>query len=258
MNNYGLPLRQSATAEYVLAVIRDHHRQQIETDPEADPGASLTLQTTVTEWRDACDLQPWKLLAVALNEIWEMDRPIAEWRGVLTPPTKRTLADVCAFISRHSHRPVFEPVRLFGHTCAKAEAFLAIRSMLQAAGADVESIAPSTPLAAYTRQHAWKFVLVISRIAPGVLPSMRMNHPLYDRLVAAMLCGLLLLLIGVAVFWLHVVGAFLAVVGGAIFVVASATHWSLIPGLLPESVTFGELRTFRDLAALVAANQPAC
>ena len=255
MDNFDLPAYEPATPEYVLAVIRDHHRQGVATDPEVDPGASLTFQTTVAEWREACDLLPWKQLAAAENEMWGFNRPEAEWRAVLLPESKRTLADVCAFIATHARRPASRSVRLFGHTCDKAGAFLAIRAMLQSAGVDTDHVAPSSPLAPYTRRHGWKFVLVMSKLAPGVLPPARVNHPLYDRIFLVMLSGLLAVFIGILIFFVHVIGLHIAVVGGLAFAIAYATHWSVIPNSLPESVTFGELRTFRDLAELVAADQ---
>lgn len=35
----------------VLAVLVEDHRHQFLNDPEADPGAVLTLNSTVSEWR---------------------------------------------------------------------------------------------------------------------------------------------------------------------------------------------------------------
>ena len=57
-----------ATPEFVLEVVRDSHRQQCAYDPEADPSAQLSFDTTVAQWRDACDLVGTKGLGVALDE----------------------------------------------------------------------------------------------------------------------------------------------------------------------------------------------
>ena len=61
------PILMPATAEYVLDVIRDSHRQQSQIDAEADPDVDLTFETTVAEWRDACDLIGWQGLGQALD-----------------------------------------------------------------------------------------------------------------------------------------------------------------------------------------------
>jgi hypothetical protein len=50
------PTYLPATPDYVLAVIRDYHRQQCQFDREAEPDVELTFQTTIAEWRCSCIL----------------------------------------------------------------------------------------------------------------------------------------------------------------------------------------------------------
>jgi hypothetical protein len=71
---------QPATPEYVLAVIVDEHRQQSRWDPEAQPEAVLTMQSSIAQWREACDLLPWRKLGYVLNQSWSIDCSDEEWQ----------------------------------------------------------------------------------------------------------------------------------------------------------------------------------
>ncbi len=132
---------EPATPEYVLTVLRDMHRQQCQHDPEADPGAVPSFDTTVAEWRDACDLLGWRQLGHAYNQVWGIACSDDEWRAVLEPARQRRLADVCQLLAARAARPVIRPSRLLGNTCAPAGAFLTIRSLVHEAGAPAGEIA---------------------------------------------------------------------------------------------------------------------
>jgi hypothetical protein len=243
---------QPATPEYVLAVLRDMHRQQCQHDPEADAHAVLSFDTTVAEWRDACDLIEWRELGRGYNQIWGIACQDHEWRAVLEPPRVRRLADVCQLIAEHAARPVIRPSRMLGSTCAAAGAFLTIRSLLHEAGAPAGEIAPSTPLAPYTRRFAEVFLGPVARLAPGSLPPVRIRTPVYDVALWGMLVAAVCLLVGPCS-GMHL----LTVLGVLSFTLAYALTWYAARCLLPASVEFGELRTFRDLAIVVAEGSPA-
>jgi hypothetical protein len=137
---------KSATLEYFLSVIRDEHRQQCRYDPEADIAADLTFDSTVAEWRDACDLLPTFQLGRALNVLWNIHCSDEQWRHVLESARARRLSDVCRLIASRAQRSIARPARLLGRSCYEVGVFLTIRSMLVDAGADAQSIAPSAPL----------------------------------------------------------------------------------------------------------------
>jgi hypothetical protein len=238
---------EPATPEYVLAVLRDMHRQQCQHDPEADPGVALSFDTTVAEWRDACDLLGWRELGHAYNQLWGITCTDAEWRAVLEPAGQRRLADVCRLIAARVARPVVRPSRLLGSTCAPAGAFLTIRSLLHEAGAPVGELAPSSPLAPYTRRFAEVFLGPVSRLAPGALPPVRIRTPVYDAAIWGLLAALVCVVIG-ACSAAHLLTA----LGVVLFASAYALTWYAARCMLPASVEFGELRTFRDLAVVVA------
>jgi len=240
-------VEEPATPEYVLSVIRDMHRQQSRYDPEADGEASLAFDTTVAEWREACDLLGWRDLGRGLDSIWGIEGPEAEWEATLEPEHEARLSDVCEFIARRATRPGIRAARLLGRTCVTAGAFLTIRSLLHAAGADARGIAPSTPLSPYTRRYSHVFLDPVSRLVPGALPPVRVATPVYDAAIWGCVIGWLVLIVG------HCVGsALLTATGGAIFALGYALTWIAGRCLLPSRVEFGDLRTFRDLAVALS------
>jgi len=239
---------EPATPEYVLAVLRDEHRQQCEFDDAADREISLSFDSTIDEWRQACDLVAWRPLGRAYNELYGIDYSDDEWYAVLEPAHQKRLRDVCELIARHARRPQIRPSKLFGCTCAPAGAFLTVRSLLQEVGAAAEEIAPSTPLAAYTVQYLHHFLGPISQLAPGTLPVVKVHNPVYDAAVRGLLAGMLCIL-------LSTLNAALLIAGVVLFVIC---HFiTSYASNRPTSVEFGDLRTFRDLAVAIAEGSSA-
>ena len=242
-------VEEPATPEYVLSVIQDMHRQQSQYDTEADGEALLTFDTTVAEWREACDLLGWRELGRGLNAIWGIERPEAEWEARRTLVVEKRSSDVCGFVARRAIRPRIRAAHLLGRTCVTAGAFLTIRSLLHEAGADARGITPSTPLSPYTRRYSHMFLDPVSRMAPGSLPPVRVSTPFYDASTCGCVVGMLILIGG------YCAGlTLLAIVGGAVFVLAYALTWIAARCLLPSSVEFGNLRTFRDLAVALSGS----
>lgn len=250
MNPNYPPIDEPASPDYVLSVLQDEHRQRCAYDPESVRSLVLSFETTVQEWREACDLLGWRAIASAFNATWHLTCSDSEWYDVLEPANQRRLRDVCQLIAARVTRPAIRPARLLGTTCASAGAFLTIRSLLSDAGAPADEITPSTPLAPYTRQFTEVFLGPISRLAPGALPPVRIRGPV-ARTVG--LAGLVLGLAGLAVdrylftFWLTIASV-------ALFAASYALVWYAAKRMLPESVTFGDLRTFGDLAHVVRRN----
>jgi hypothetical protein len=235
-----------ATPGYILAVTRDAYRQQCQYDPEAEPDVELTFETTIAEWRDACDLVDWRRLGHALDSQWKLGRSVAAWRAVLEPAEERTLGGVCEMIAQGAMRPSIEPLSIMGRTCFPAGAFLAIRSMLRDAGADVGSVRPSTPIAEFARHHLGVFLGPISWLAPDALPAVRMSTPWYDLSSAGFLLGLLVVFAG----WF--VSPLVMAIGAILALTSWAGNWITARYVPPSEVEFGSLRTFGDLARAVA------
>lgn len=248
--NYPLAT-EPATPAYVLAVLRDQYRQQLQFDSEAEPGIDLTFGSTVDEWRAACDLLPWRDLGRALNETWAIDRPDAEWFAVLEPARSRRLAEVCALIAAHAVRIKIRPARLLGRECRPAGTFLTVRGMLHRAGASVAGLTPSSPLGPYTRRHAHLFLGEVARLAPGALPPVSIRTPIHGLAVCGIFLSFFSLTIGLGLGSIPVaVGSFL------LYGLGHATTWYSARHIDPASVEFEGLATFRDLALAIDRAKP--
>lgn len=125
-------------------------------------------------------------------------------------------------------------------------AFLTIRSILSQVGAKASEIAPSTLLVPYTRKYFEQFIGPISKLAPGALPPVRYRKPVYSAAVLGILLGMAWLVIGIYSELL-----LFTIIGTLLIVFCYAMTWVAAYIMLPSSVTFGELRTFRDLAEVI-------
>lgn len=163
------------TPGYVLEVIRDSYRHQVQYDPEAEPGVELSFDSTVSDWRNACDLLGCKPLGRALGMEWGFQATDEAWRQVLEPARQRRLVDVCTFIASRVTRPVARPSKLLGSACQSGGTFLAIREALQAAGANVEGLRPSSPVQALLNKYPGVFLGPVSRLAPNRLPQIQLS-----------------------------------------------------------------------------------
>jgi hypothetical protein len=236
------------TPEFVLDVIRDSHRHQCAFDPEADPEAELSFESSVAEWRDACDLVKTRALGAALNDIWDLAIPPVAWVETLEPPKARTLRQVCELIARHAGRTVIRPAGALGASCVAAGAFLAIRALLLRAGADPLLIRPSTPLAEVACRFPDVFINDISRLAPGRLPTVAFREPLAHRLSLAGV-GISFLLLLASQFYYPLL--WFAIGLGVI----SFGAMSVTARLRPVEVRFGAIRTFGELAEVIGSGK---
>jgi hypothetical protein len=248
MNDHYPPIFSDATADEILAVLRDLHRQQCGYDPEAERDILLCKESTIAQWRNACNLLRWRKVAEAMNEYWRVTIPMVEWRDVLEPAKERRLGGVCELLASHAKLPRIRAARIFGSSCESAGAFLTIRSYLAEAGADVSGVAPSTLLDEYTRRYPRVFLGPVLRLAPGALPVVKFRSPVYH----AFLGGMFLSLIGMVVAWCA--GWILIATFAALLLFSSYFGvWIAARWMLPKSVEFGGLKTFRDLSKAIAS-----
>ena len=54
MNEHYPTIPVTATPEFVLDVLIDEYRQQLNYDPEAEPDVAIGFDSTVAQWRLAC------------------------------------------------------------------------------------------------------------------------------------------------------------------------------------------------------------
>ncbi len=237
--------------------IRESMAHQCAVDPEAEPGVELSLDTTVAEWRAACDLLGTKRLAKALNEDWELTIPAAQWSAVLEPPKSRKLRGVCELIASQARRSEVSSVVHFGTSSKAAGAFLAVRSVLVKAGADAATIRPSLPIAGVAKRFPSAFLGPISKLAPAELPTVAIRTPALDAASAVAGVGLLGLLALLVAGWLGFTRWRAELT--TLFAVASGTGllgaWVAGRFVEPAEVRFGEIVTFRDLAETIAGER---
>lgn len=241
-----------ATPARVLAILQDQHRQRWTFGPFADDNVALTADRSVGWWMDTVGATYARPLAAALNGLFGLDLPWAAWRPVLTPADRRTLGGVCDLIAAHATLPTVRPAHVLGVPCRSAGAFLTVRHLLAAAGADVRYVAPSTPVAFYARRYPAVFVADLGRLAPGALPTATARHKPVRRWAGGTMA--VASLSSVAVFvtsrFVPAAAAWLAVTMPAAVAAALVLRLS---DAEPEFVTFGDVRTFRDVAVRVAA-----
>jgi hypothetical protein len=232
--------------EDVLACIRDSYRFAEELDPESEPGVDLTFDSTIDQWRSACDLLDAPQLGAALGDWFGVEVDAAEWDAVLKPAKQRRLRHVCELISRRgAQRPALRPFRIAGRECLEAAAFLTLRTALSDAGLPAAEVRPSTALANLASRHFGDFVRVSGKLAPGVLPVPPFRITWGTKTVIASI--LLMLLVPVVGNWWYSAIVGLIWLGGMV-----AVSWR---GEREEPmVDFGEVRTFGDLARRIAAH----
>ncbi len=247
----------AASPAFVLEVLRASHRHQCSIDPEADPDVELSFDTSVTDWRDACDLVGTNALGEALNNDWDLTISAAAWKAVREPADTRTLRDVCDLIASQAIRTEVASVGHFGTSSRSAGAFLAVRSILLRAGADPATVKPSLPIAEVARRFPEVFLGPISRLAPSRLPTVTVRTPAYDAALALVGTGLLGLLAILVAGWLGFtrwrteLGATSAMVAGLGYV----GTWVGARFIGPSEVRFTTITTFRELAEAIAGER---
>jgi len=189
---------QQPSPEKVLAILVDEHRIASPLDPEMDPAAILTFDTTVAEWRDACDLLEWQTIADALNQVWGIKAEWNEWEAVLEPADQRTLRDVCGLISKYAQIQDLPDHAPLGGRCGAARAFLAIREILVSLGVPRAELQPSTLLAPYLDRFKEPLIYACMNLSPGKLPAIVFRGGIHD---ACQLTGSFALLVTVTMGW---------------------------------------------------------
>ena len=240
--NANYPVQElPAAPEYILAVIKDNHRQQCQVDPEAEKDIVLTFDSTIAEWREACDLLGWRKVAKAMNDWFKTDFSIEQWKAVLEPAKNKTLRGVCELLATKVKRLEIKP---FGNRCMNAGIFLTIRSLLKRAGAK-EQIKPSTQIAPFCRDYVEEFFDGIAKLEPGALPLVKIRTSFYNYSVGAFLLGLVICGIG----------SFLSpfiVIFGVCFAAFAYVSIYVAAKSRPTKVEFGSIQTFRDLTLIIA------
>lgn len=230
---------RQATAEDILEIIRADYLDRVNIDSEVEEGEKLSFDTTIEEWRQICDLLPWRHLVPHLNAWFDVNFKMSEWKLILKPEETKTLRDLCQFVAQRAMLPSVKVRRILGKECLEGSTFMAIKHILQEAGVPVSRVRPSTNLAPFTELYWKAFLGKLRLLAPNALPAPTMQMNLGHRF------AMILFAIGgiglIASFFKSMLG--LSVVA---IVLGMLVSWisSYFP---PRRVAFGNLMTFRDL-----------
>lgn len=158
---------QTLTPFDILNIFIEQHRLCSPLDPETDPSAELSFNSTIDDWRAANDLLPWKQLSEFLNQEFNISPTEDEWKSVLTPASTRTLKDLCEFISKHSTHVDIKPKKLLGQECLSSAVFLTLRKYLERRQVDVSDLRPSSLLTPYFEKYFSEMVEQTTILANG-------------------------------------------------------------------------------------------
>ncbi|WP_230381581.1 hypothetical protein [Myroides albus] len=160
-------LPQQLNALDILNIFIEEHRICSPLDFEADVSFILNFNTTISDWRCARDLMPWRPLSRFLNVEFNLTVSEQQWKAVLTPARKRTLRDVCELIAQHCTFTSVTPVQLLENSCLSASVFITLKKYLARRGVQVDELKPSTPIAPYLHTDFSALVEQIGILARG-------------------------------------------------------------------------------------------
>lgn len=236
-----------ATPEYVLEVLLDQARRGMGalscTHPDYIP---VTLGSPVEILFEACAFDCGDYIYYSTLQWFDLGG--TKWFDALFTSHIETTRDFCKLIAARTTMPQISLVSICGQTCLPASVFLAVRSLLQEAGADIQEIAPSTSLREFSRCYTETFLGPIAKLAPGTLPDVAIDDGgKFRREMAKEIWSIPVL-----------IGFFLMKWFPAFLVFSLLIYLILILSCLGDEtapnarVDFGELRTFRDLSELIA------
>jgi len=239
--------KESLTPQDILEILKDSHLQQCQYDPEADSEIDLTFESTIDEWRYACDLVSWKPLGKALNEWFGVSFSPTEWKNTLDPSEKRKLHDVCTLIAKQGRRYSIKPLKICGSISDEAGIFFTVRAALKQSGVETDKIKPSSSLQPVLRNHWGTFLDEIGKISPGTLPPVVIKETLFFPISIILISASLFIGL-VNIYFANITTKNVAFLIGAFGIFSYFVNYLIGP----KSVILGELTTFGDLCSAIS------
>lgn len=156
--------------EEILQIIQANYIQQQQVDDIVLKGQELVFETTISDWRDICDLVDTSQLWKYLDDYFHLRADRDTWMTVLEPEDEKTLGDLCNFIADHAEKEIIGPVKLFGNDCNTAAIFKSLKRRLEDRGIDVSNFRPSSHLEPLVKKYKSVLIQEINQIDPTVLP----------------------------------------------------------------------------------------
>jgi hypothetical protein len=164
------PVTEKYQPEEILQIIRANYIQQQQYDDIALKNQDLTVETTVSDWRDICDLVPTSEFWKYLNYYFHLEVDGESWMEVLEPDDRKTLGDLCKFIADKAVRQVIEPIIIMGDYCTTAAIFKSLKRRLADRGVDVSDFRPSSQFESLVKKYRSVLIEEVNLLAPTVLP----------------------------------------------------------------------------------------
>lgn len=154
----------------VLQIIRANYIQQQQFDDIVLKDQELTFETTISDWRDICDLVDTSELWKYLNYYFHLAADQETWMTILEPDDEKALVDLCNFIANNAEKETIRPIKLFGNNCETAAIFKSLKIRLENRGIDVSDFRPSSQLEPLVKKYKSVLIEEINQLAPTVLP----------------------------------------------------------------------------------------
>ncbi|NOT52758.1 MAG: hypothetical protein HOP10_15950 [Chitinophagaceae bacterium] len=227
------------TPEEILAIFQANYLQQQQFDPEIDPGESLELETTIEEWINICDLSEPYELSDYFNYFFDLDFSMETWLYVMQPKNKKTLGELCNFISEEAFKPVIVPIKVFGSDCRNAATFKHLISQFSKKGIDAK-IQPSSSVESFAKKHLGILIEEVNKLNPETLPPVKYRENAWQNLGGY--CLLFCVLTAIASIWISNLGLII----GGLFGTGILFYW-IGSRFEPKQMSFDGLVTFKDL-----------
>ena len=226
----------------IIQIIKENHRQQIQIHKGLPSEDIITYELTIRDWIDEMELLNWDELSDYYSNYFEIDKEKFKLRESMKPEKKKTIKDLCEFISSKAIKPKLEPIKIFGRTCQKITIFRFLKNKLIQEDIKAIQIRPSSKLKDYMEDFSFILVQETNRINPKILPTIKYEPNELERQNWKLIFGGLILLIADLFFnnWL------IAGIGIGLFI--SGIWTEKISYKIPaKKFEFEGLETFRDL-----------
>lgn len=128
------------------------------------------METTISDWRDICDLVPVTELWKYLNYYFHLEVDGEFSLGILNPDDKKTLGDLCKFVAARAERAAIEPIKVMEGYCKTAAIFKSLKRRLADRGLNVSDIRPSSQLEPLVKKYRSVLIEEVNQFDPSVLP----------------------------------------------------------------------------------------
>jgi len=234
------------TPDEVFAILFELLRQSGHYDPADSRILNLSPDSPTSEWLQSFNFGDLINAPAALNHHFNTDFDPAELQYFLQPSNNRRLNEFCVFIATRAQAADHF---LFQGATSPADAFETVRSMLQRAGVNVADLRPDSPLASYLWQCDRDTLLRIACLAPGTLPPVHTDRPLFTGFGLALMIALATAAIAMALHLRRVRAVALAAM-----VLSFLTL--IFTARVPSEVSFPGLTTFADLCNALTSTTP--